>query len=514
LLLERGANANLRSAEGKTPLFLLREESLPQIAELLINNGAQVNIRDNENSTPLHTAVAIGSVETAELMLSNGAEINAKDDFGWTPLCVAAMHDAQITGYLISRGANVNPHETKEKEGCPRAGFQTPLHYAVRSDSISTVKVLVENGAFVNVADEDGVSPLHVAVANCNFDIADYLIGKGAYLNLKEDKYGRTEIHTAAIKGQGQLVERLIGAGARVDVKDNEGKTPLDYARYHGFKTVAEMLETYKAPAAEYSTVAPDILNNEKIKEKEAIVWYLGHSGWAIKTQNHLLIFDYSKQPIRSLPTDASLAGGYIIPSEIKNENAMVFVSHDHGDHYDPGIFQWRNELPNINYVIGFRPRDIDQEYVFTAPHSAQEIEGVRIYALRSNDSGVGFLIEVDGLTILHPGDHANGSIDMSGNYTPEIDALATMNKNIDLAFSAILGCSIGTPEAVQLGVRYAIEHLKPKVLFPMHAGHASYLYRDFVEAAADENYDTQLTYALNEGDRFLYRQGTITKIE
>lgn len=136
------------------------------------------------------------------------------------------------------------------------------------------------------------------------------------------------------------------------------------------------------------------------------------------------------------------------------------------------------------------------------------------INAMRSNDTGVGFLIEVDGLTILHPGDHANGSIDMSGNYTPEIDALAAMDKNIDLAFFAILGCRLGTPESVQLGVHYAIEHLKPRVLFPMHAGHASYMYREFVEAAADQNYDTQLAYALNEGDRFLYRQGKITRIE
>ena len=30
----------------------------------------------------------------------------------------------------------------------------------------------------------------------------------------------------------------------------------------------------------------------EHLREKEAVIWYLGHSGWAIKTVNHFLIFD------------------------------------------------------------------------------------------------------------------------------------------------------------------------------------------------------------------------------
>ena len=513
-LLERGADPNLRNAVGITPLFAVNGENASQIAILLIDNGAQINIKDGQNSTPLHTIASTGSVEAAELMLAKGADINAMTDFGWTPLSMAAMCNAEITGFLLSKGANVNPHEIEKKEGCPCTGFQTPLHCAIRSDSINTVKILVENGALVNVTDENGMTPLHAAVNNCNSEIVDYLIGRDAYLNLKDEKYGRTELHTAVINGQGEIVDLLIQEGAKINIQDTDGKNPLDYARYHGFDRIAAMLEKHNAPAAKYTTMTSSILSNKRTKEKEAIVWYSGHSSWVIKTQNHLLIFDYFEYPNRGLPIDASLASGYVIPSEIKEENVTVFVSHHHGDHFDPRIFEWRGELPAIEYVLGFQPRDIEDDYTYIGPRSEQEIEDMKVYTIRSNDAGVGFLIEVDGLTILHPGDHANGSMDMPRDYTAEIDALTTMSENIDLAFFPILGCSLGTPESVQLGVHYAIEHLEPKVVFPMHAGHAPYRYREFVEEAAEKNYATQLAYALNEGDRFLYRQGKVTKIE
>jgi ankyrin repeat protein/L-ascorbate metabolism protein UlaG (beta-lactamase superfamily) len=512
-LLEKGANPNLRNEDAMTPLFAVHGENAPQIARLLIENGAQVNIRNNENSTPLHIIASTGSVELAELLLSKGADINVMTDFGWTPLCMATMCNAEITDYLLSKGASVNPHEYEKKEGFPCAGFQTPLHCAIRSDSINTVRVLVDKGALVNITDDNGMTPLHLAVNNCNLEITDYLIKQGARLNLKDEKYGRTELHTAVIMGQKDIAERLIKEGAKANIPDNDGNNPLDYARYHGFHNITELLERQNAKAKKYPSIAPNILS-KKIKENEAVVWYLGHSGWAIKTQNHLLIFDYFERPNRVLPMDASLASGFVIPSEIIGENVTVFVSHHHGDHYDPRIFEWRNEIPDIEYVFGFQPDDIDQEYIFTPPRSEREVEGINIYTIRSNDAGVGFLIDVDGLTILHPGDHANGSMDMSASYTAEIDALTTMTEDIDLAFFAILGCSLGTPESVKLGVHYAIEQLKPKVLLPMHAGHASYFYREFVEETLEKNYATQLAYALNEGERFFFTEGKLNKVE
>ena len=506
ILLERGADITIGDMDNSRPIHCAAISGNIQVAELLLNKGAPVNDRDDNGTTPLGFAVGFWHVDMARYLIDQGADPNIRNEKGMTPLfAVNGPNSTEIARLLIENGAQVN---IKDGEN------NTPLHTIASTGSVETVKVLVDNGALVNVTDQNGMTPLHSAVNNSNIEIVDYLIRKGACLNLKDEKYGRTELHTAVIKGQKDLVERLIQEGAKTDIQDTDGKNPLDYARYHGFGHIAQLLETNNAPATKHTTLTSNILKNKKIKEKEAIVWHLGHSGWAIKTQHHLLIFDYFKNPNRVLPIDASLASGYVIPSEIKDENVTVFASHHHYDHYDPRIFEWRSEIPDIQYVLGFRPNDIDQEYTYTEPRSEQEIGSLRVCTIRSNDAGVGFLIEVDGLTIFHAGDHANGRMDMSGDYTPEIDALATMSEDIDLAFFAIFDASLGTPESEQLGVHYAIEHLKPKALFPMHASRAPYFYREFVEDAADRNYDSHLAYALNEGDRFFYRQGKIIKIE
>lgn len=512
-LLEQGADPNIGNNEGVTPLFWVNGENCYAIAHLLIENGARIDVRNQGNSTPLHFIAGTGSVEATELLLSHGADINAMSDFGWTPLNMAALCNAEITEYLISHGADVNPHEIEQTEELPcQIGHQTPLHCAVRSDSVNTVQVLVENGALINVSDEDGITPLHAAVRNGNTEMVSYFLNNKAVLNAKDENYGRTEIHTAAIRGYKDIATMLIQNGAEIDLQDNESKTPWDHAQYHGFAQVANLLSTEKIDASTQATPADKAVLEMSLATKEAIIWHLGHSSWAIKTEKHLLIFDYFTNPHGAIPGEASLASGHIIPTEIKDEKTTVFVSHHHGDHYDPRIFEWRSEIPDIEYVFGFRPRDIDEEYTFIGPRTEKMVGGMKVSTIKSNDAGVGFLIEVDGLTILHPGDHANGYMDMSGTYTAEIDDLAT--EDIDLAFFAILGCSLGTPESVQLGVHYALEKLNPTVLFPMHAGNATYRYREFVEQATERNYTTQLAYALNEGDRFLFTDGKVAKIE
>lgn len=97
-------------------------------------------------------------------------------------------------------------------------------------------------------------------------------------------------------------------------------------------------------------------LLNEDIREGEAYVWYLGHSGWAVKTKNHLLIFDYS--PMGSRPAEPSISNGNIVPFEIKDQKVFAFVSHAHADHYDPEIFNWEKSAKNITYIFGWELRE------------------------------------------------------------------------------------------------------------------------------------------------------------
>ena len=58
------------------------------------------------------------------------------------------------------------------------------------------------------------------------------------------------------------------------------------------------MLEEKGAAAVATEKLSDRPWLGEPLAAGQAVVWYLGHSGWVVKTQNHLLIFDYWKQDV------------------------------------------------------------------------------------------------------------------------------------------------------------------------------------------------------------------------
>jgi ankyrin repeat protein len=100
LLIAKGADVNMNTKSGHSPLFrvLLRyntqeAELLISQAELLISHGADVNAKVSlwywKGFTPLHLACMIWDKAIVELLLATGADINAKTDKGDTPLSLA-----------------------------------------------------------------------------------------------------------------------------------------------------------------------------------------------------------------------------------------------------------------------------------------------------------------------------------------------------------------------------------------------------------------------------------------
>jgi ankyrin repeat protein/L-ascorbate metabolism protein UlaG (beta-lactamase superfamily) len=547
LLIEHGADVNSRTEDGSTPLHNAAYRGSYDVFDYLIQNGADIHARDNEgasvlhsalgpnsydiakkllelgldanvttdaNATPLHYLGWNGTVETAELLLEQGADINARSDDGRTPLTFAAYSNFELTRFYLSCGADVNPDMPVDTvDGRCRVSGITPLYGAVRSDSLNTVMLLVEHGADINIPDDNGVTPLHYAVGHGNNEIARYLLSQEAVLS-SEDKYKRTELHTASVMGMHDVVNLLIDAGADVSAQDVFDRTPLDYALSREFAGAAALLMEKGAKINKVETPANTTeLLKRQLKEKEAVIWYLEHSGWAIKTRNHFLVFDYFLHGDRTPPDGASLASGYVLPEALTDQHMTVFVTHHHGDHYNPAIFSWQEVHQDITYVLGFRPRDIEHsQYAFTGPRTEHSIDGMNISTIKSNDAGVGFIIEVDGLVIFHAGDHANGYVDMSGDYPVEIDYVAEKDLDIDLAFFGITGCSLGDPVSVKKGINYAIEKLSPKVLFPQHGGMATHRFQEFADEVADKDYPTRIVCAVDNGDRFLFTNGSVTQ--
>ncbi len=142
-------------ADVDAPLGLAAELENANLVKTLLSKGANVNVKSENGSTPLHSGAGSGSVRVVDLLLTKGAEVNAKDQWDRTPLHEAARRSSNpvIVEMLLTKGANVN---ARDQRG------QTPLHYATDRRSVAVVELLLARGADVNAKNNKGQTPLQM----------------------------------------------------------------------------------------------------------------------------------------------------------------------------------------------------------------------------------------------------------------------------------------------------------------------------------------------------------------
>jgi len=494
MLLANGANADLPPDQyGNTPLAAAAARCREEVVRLLIEEGAPIEPAYGGANSPMLAAAWLGCNSVIEMLIGSGGRVDVVDEGGGIPLDVAAIAGhGETVKLLVDNGADVNH----------RAGNgKTPLLWASHSGNTEIVEFLLSKGALQNIADDEGTTPLIEAAQEGHAESVALLLAAGADVDARQPQKGWTALHFAATCGYGDIAEMLIEAGAEVDVKDNGGMTPVYYASLYGNRSAAGCLEAHKCKSVKCENnfgSCKQLTTN--MKEGEAYVWYLGHSGWAVRTKSSLMVFDCSETGRK--PDEPCISNGYIVPREVAGLNVTVFASHAHADHYSKHILGWRGAIDGIDYVMGFPCDDLD-DYILALPGKTLEHEGMKISTIESNDSGVGFLVEVDGVRLFHAGDHANRKRDFSGPYTGEINRLANDSGNIDLAFLPVTGCGFGDQEAVKLGVFYALKKLEPAFFFPMHGGKRSARYAEYEKEAREMGFKSRTVCAEGPGARF-----------
>ena len=121
---------------------------------------------------------------------------------------------------------------------------------------------------------------------------------------------------------------------------------------------------------------------------------YIFHSGFALETEQCILIFDYWMDP------------ACLIPQILADKRPLyVLSSHFHDDHYNRRIQDWRKTKTNITYILS---KDIlrhhraeqDAANVWMVKGSVWEDEHLKVIATGSNDSGVSWIIELKDVMI------------------------------------------------------------------------------------------------------------------
>ncbi len=169
-----------------------------EVAELLLNYGADPNIRDKDGYTPLLNLAGDSreSVDLVAVLLDHGADPNVVDYHGRTPLFhVAERFHIDLFYLLLSRGAKATLRET-----------------APRGDA-EEVERLLRQGADLNTGDKEGNTPLHRAAANCRYALAQLLVQHGADVNTRNSQ-GKTPADLLNCPGKMCVFKRLLAAGA------------------------------------------------------------------------------------------------------------------------------------------------------------------------------------------------------------------------------------------------------------------------------------------------------------
>ncbi|KAK3716079.1 hypothetical protein QZH41_007248 [Actinostola sp. cb2023] len=102
IILSGRVNVNRLNASGVTALHEASYEGKSRCVEILVQCGADVDIRDREGWTPLHAAVCGGNRQCVAFLLKSGANIRSKNDDGLSPLGVAVQQGNKEMAEFLS----------------------------------------------------------------------------------------------------------------------------------------------------------------------------------------------------------------------------------------------------------------------------------------------------------------------------------------------------------------------------------------------------------------------------
>jgi len=257
---------------GLTPLLFAARQGCVDCERVLLKAGADINAANPNGFSSILLAIINSHYDAAAFLLDKGADQNIADETGRTPLYAAVdMHtlpdsnlpwpselDNKLTSLdliqaLLAHGANVNaqlkkqqPYRSKVDRGADTmlGTGATPLLRAAKAGDTEVVKVLLAKGADPKLSTKFGMTPL-MGAAGLGTKEEDttgrkktepeaiasiqLCLDAGADVNAA-DNQGETALHGAAQKGWDQVVKFLADHGAKLDVKDKKGRTPLDAA--------------------------------------------------------------------------------------------------------------------------------------------------------------------------------------------------------------------------------------------------------------------------------------------
>jgi cytohesin len=269
--LDAGADVNeKRPADLATPLLVAIINGYEDLVDLLLDKGADPNAEGGSTDLSVQGSkarpikITLKTPSYREQLRDVGTEGGNGTNNSWGRPLQAAIHVAnwhisdefvnvnvdrlRIVKSLIKHGADVNSRNTDMEPRWSGARYRrrqvglTPFLAAARQADLEVMRLLVENGADPKMNTPLNITPLMLvagiawasnqdrASEQQVLDAVKYLVEElGSDVNFVADT-GETAMHAAAYRGANSVVQYLFDKGAKLDVVDKSGRTPLQVA--------------------------------------------------------------------------------------------------------------------------------------------------------------------------------------------------------------------------------------------------------------------------------------------
>ncbi len=222
------ANERIRPSDALAMrlIHLAIAENQFEAAKLLVERGADLNVRNADGRLPLHDCFELGRDRFRDLLLNAGAEPD---------VCAAAAY-----------GMCERLREILERDPASANDLKTgisPVGWSIYGQQPESIQILIEHGAILNRPPYDAAA-WGVAAHVANKQMARLLLEHGADPNCR-DENGNTPAHLAIrsriVRNPSAFIELLLASGADPTITNGDGRTPLDEAMIESGK----MAETY-----------------------------------------------------------------------------------------------------------------------------------------------------------------------------------------------------------------------------------------------------------------------------
>lgn len=223
LLMEYKAQVNLVNSRGMTALMYASRNGNLELVRMLINAGADVRVRSREGNTACEFALDRGHARVVMLLQEVEAQLS-----DWSKMGIVTEAETKFD----SAGAEVEAER----------GRGDDIFRAIQENDVKLARqvlhywpdcVRLRRGP-------SELTPLHMAINGGNQDMAQMLVDAGADVNAKS-REGKTPLYQAVARADAELTSMLLRHGAQV-WQLVQGQTALQIAQAAGYTDIVAEL--------------------------------------------------------------------------------------------------------------------------------------------------------------------------------------------------------------------------------------------------------------------------------